>query len=82
MLASRHRLTRRESAEFLAQNGFQVAASTLAKYACVGGGPIFESFGRRPLYKPTDLLAWAQSRCSGPRRSTSDHPKAARPAAS
>lgn len=66
------RLTRREAAEFLKASGFPVAIATLAKYASVGGGPVFTSFGRRPLYTPTDLLSWAQERTTGPRRSTSD----------
>ncbi|MGE0153130.1 MAG: DNA-binding protein [Reyranellaceae bacterium] len=65
-------LTRKEASDFLTARGFKVAAGTLAKYACLGGGPIFQSFGRRPLYRPDDLLGWAQSRSSGPRRSTSD----------
>lgn len=69
---SYRRLNRREAAQFLADKGYPVAASTLAKYACIGGGPVFESFGRRPLYSETSLLAWAEARNSGPRRSTSD----------
>lgn len=71
------RLSRRDAAEYLTNNGYQTAPSTLAKLASVGGGPIFESFGRKPLYKPDNLLAWAEARSSGPRRSTSD-PGAAR----
>jgi hypothetical protein len=66
------RLSRREAAEFLTARGYRVAVATLAKLASVGGGPIFESFGRKPLYKESELLAWVQSRSSGPRRSTSD----------
>jgi len=69
---SDRRLTRREAAEFLSERGFRVASSTLAKYATVGGGPLFESFGRRPLYKAADLLTWVASKSTGPRRSTSD----------
>jgi hypothetical protein len=65
-------LLRREAAEFLTRVGYRTAASTLAKLASVGGGPPFRSFGRRPLYHPSDLIAWAQARCTGPRRSTSD----------
>jgi len=42
------------------------------KPASVGGGPTFESFGRRPLYREADLLAWAQARAMGPRRSKND----------
>tara|TARA_R110002074_G_scaffold344229_1_gene514653 strand:- start:186 stop:452 length:267 start_codon:yes stop_codon:yes gene_type:complete len=66
------RLTRREAADFLDEHGYPTAMATLAKYACQGIGPVFESFGRRPLYRPRHLLEWAQSRSTGPRRSTSD----------
>ncbi len=66
------RLTRAEAATFLSERGFRVAYATLNKYATVGGGPVYESFGRRPLYRPADLLAWVASRSSGPRRSTSE----------
>ena len=66
------RLTRTEAAAFLSERGFRVAYATMNKYATVGGGPAFEYFGRRPLYKPTDLLAWVASKTSGPRRHTSD----------
>lgn len=65
-------LSRQDAAQFLAEMGYPVAVSTLAKYATIGGGPVFESFGRKPLYKPKDLLAWIAERSSGPRRSTSD----------
>ncbi len=65
-------LTRREAAEFLTAHGYRVAPTTLAKYATVGGGPVYQCFGRKPLYKPADLLAWASSRTTGPLRSTSD----------
>ena len=66
------RLDRKEAAWFLTSHGYRTAPATLAKLACIGGGPTFESFGRRPLYRETDLLAWAQARSTGPRRSTSD----------
>lgn len=66
------RLTRTEAAAYLSERGYRVAYATLNKYATVGGGPTFESFGRRPLYKPSDLLAWVAERSSGPRRSTSE----------
>jgi hypothetical protein len=67
------RLSRKEAAEFLTSLGYKTAQATLAKLASVGGGPVFESFGRKPLYKTADLLNWAQARSSGPRRSTSDN---------
>lgn len=66
------RLTRAEAAAFLSERGYRVAYATLNKYATVGGGPVFQSFGRRPLYKPTDLMAWVAEKTSGPRRSTSE----------
>lgn len=66
------RLTRAEAAEFLSERGFRVAYATLNKYATVGGGPVFESFGRRPLYRPEDLLSWVTSKTSRPRSTTSE----------
>jgi len=66
------RLTRTEAAAFLTERGYRVAYATLNKYATVGGGPVFESFGRRPLYKPADLLAWVASKTTAPKRHTSE----------
>jgi len=66
------RLDRRQAAAFLTARGYRTAAATLAKLACIGGGPLFESFGRKPLYREADLLAWARTKTTGPRRSTSD----------
>lgn len=66
------RLTRTEAAAFLTERGYRVAYATLNKYATVGGGPVFESFGRRPLYRPADLLAWVASKTTAPRRHTSE----------
>jgi hypothetical protein len=65
-------LDRKEAAQFLTSHGYRTAPATLAKLACIGGGPTFESFGRRPLYREVDLLAWAEAKTTGPRRSTSD----------
>lgn len=66
------RLTRREAADFLTTRGYRVAPTTLAKYATVGGGPLFQCFGRKPLYRPADLVAWVEARTTGPLRTTSD----------
>lgn len=66
------RLRRRETAEALTEAGFPITESTLATKACRGGGPPFRSFGRIPLYRWGDSLAWAESRLSAPRRSTSE----------
>jgi hypothetical protein len=65
-------LSRKEAAQFLTDRGFRTAPATLAKLACLGGGPTFISFGRKPLYREADLIAWAEGRTTGPRRSTSD----------
>jgi hypothetical protein len=75
------RLDRKEAAQFLTAHGYRTAPATLAKLACIGGGPAFESFGRRPLYREADLLAWAQARSTGLRRSTSDPGAASAPSA-
>jgi hypothetical protein len=66
------RLDRQQAAAFLTANGYRTAPATLAKLASMGGGPVFASFGRKPLYREADLIAWAQARTTGPRRSTSD----------
>jgi hypothetical protein len=50
------------------------APGTLAKYAVIGGGPIFRRIGRFPLYAEDDLDRWITSKLSGPMRSTSDQP--------
>jgi hypothetical protein len=66
------KLDRKRAAQFLTERGYRTAPATLAKLACVGGGPTFQSFGRKPLYREADLLAWAEAKTTGPRRSTSD----------
>jgi hypothetical protein len=68
-------LTRREAAAYLIEkHGVlgAVTASTLAKLAVLGGGPVMYRFGHRVGYRRPDLDAWVLSRMSGPRRSTSD----------
>jgi hypothetical protein len=65
-------LDRKQAAVFLSQHGFKTAPATLAKLACLGGGPLFRSFGRKPLYSAADFLTWAEARTTGPRRLTSE----------
>ena len=65
-------LRRHELAAELTAHGFKIAAGTLATKATRGGGPPFRSFGRTPLYRWADALAWAESRLSAPRCSTSE----------
>jgi hypothetical protein len=57
-------LNRQEASTFLGEHGYRVAVASLNKWASVGGGPRFRKFGRRPLYAPSDLIAWAESRTS------------------
>jgi hypothetical protein len=49
-----------------------MAVATLAKLACLGGGPPYQKAGRVPLY-PVDLLdQWASARLGRVIRSTSE----------
>jgi hypothetical protein len=66
------RLRRDATAKALTEAGFPVAASTLAWFASMGGGPVFSKFGRYPTYRWGDSLVWAQSRLSRPVKSTSE----------
>jgi hypothetical protein len=59
-------LNRQEAAAFLCERGYRVAVASLNKWASIGGGPRFRKFGRRPLYAPSDLIAWAEARTSPP----------------
>jgi hypothetical protein len=52
-------LRRKEAAAYLTEQGFPTTASTLQKYATVGGGPQFMIFGNKALYSPVVLDAWA-----------------------
>jgi hypothetical protein len=65
-------LTRDQVAAALIEAGFPVKPKTLATKATRGGGPPYILFGRKPLYRWRDALAWAQSRCTEPRRSSSE----------
>jgi hypothetical protein len=65
-------LTRDALAKALTDAGFPVKAPTLATKATRGGGPPYQLFGVRPLYRWGDAVAWAESRLSAPRRSTSE----------
>jgi hypothetical protein len=61
------RLRRKSAADFLTEQGYPTSPATLEKMASIGGGPVFELYGRIPLYKPDNLLVWARSRLSPPR---------------
>lgn len=54
-------LTRGQAAEYCIKQGLPVSPKTLAKYACVGGGPKFRKFGTmRVIYKIEDLDEWIE----------------------
>jgi hypothetical protein len=65
-------LTRTQTALALTESGFPVADTTLATKATRGGGPPFQRFGRKPLYRWGDSLAWARARLTAPMKSTSE----------
>jgi hypothetical protein len=65
-------LPRARTAEALTEAGYPIKPATLATMGTRGGGPPFQLFGRKPLYRWGDSLAWAKGRLSEPRRSTSE----------
>jgi len=71
--AQYRRLRRSDASIYLKEKyGLDYKPSTLAKLACLGGGPRFEHAGRFPLYPEPELDAWASSRFSPLKTSTSD----------
>jgi len=68
------KLTRTETAAALTEAGYPTAPSTLATKATRGGGPPYQLFGRKPLYRWGNALEWAEGRLSKPIRSTSELP--------
>ncbi|NEH44760.1 hypothetical protein GR215_23220 [Rhizobium leguminosarum] len=70
---ARPRLRRTDVPAYLASTyGIDVAVSTLAKWATVGGGPAMQYSGRIPLYSIIELDVWATERLSKSVRSTSE----------
>jgi len=65
-------LTRDQTGAALTACGFPIKAKTLSTKASRGGGPPYQLFGPRVLYRWGDALKWAQARLSTPRRSTSE----------
>jgi len=65
-------LTRQALAAALKEAGFPVAEATLATKASRGGGPPYQLFGPKPLYRWGNSIAWARGRLTSPRRSTSE----------
>lgn len=65
-------LRRAATAAALTAMGYPTSEKTLATKATRGGGPPYRLFGRIPLYRWGDALAWAEGRTSAPRRTTSE----------
>jgi hypothetical protein len=65
-------LTRDKAAAALSEYGYPTTRLTLSTLASRGGGPVYRRYGRRALYRWADALAWAEGRCTPPRRSTSE----------
>jgi len=59
-------LDRASAAEFLTAMGLKTTAATLSTVASRGNGPIYFIFGRRALYRESDLLSWAETRLGEP----------------
>ncbi len=74
-------LVRADSAAALIAAGYPTSAATLATLATRGGGPPYQLYGRRPLYRLRDLLVWAEGKLSPPRHSSSEGLPAGRPSA-
>lgn len=67
-------LRRRAAGEYLRSHwGIPCSEKTLAKLACIGGGPIFRRCGRIPLYTTLDLDDYANAKIGKPVRSTSEY---------
>ena len=66
-------LRRDKAADFLQANYGFGTVETLAKLACIGGGPRFRKLGRFPVYTADDLQAWAMARLSDPVASTAEY---------
>ena len=65
-------LRRDKAAAYLQERYGAYTTDTLAKLACVGGGPRFQKLGPFPVYVPEDLDAWAMSRMTRAVGSTSE----------
>jgi hypothetical protein len=67
-------LRRDEAARFVRETySIPCSARTLAKFASIGGGPVYRYSGRFPIYDVADLAAWAKQKI-GPRvNSATEH---------
>lgn len=62
-------LTTIEAAAYIKEvHGVNVAPSTLERKRSKGGGPVFEKFNGKAIYRPPALDEWVRSNTSPPRR--------------
>lgn len=73
-------LRRKLTSDSLTEAGYPTSEKTLATLASRGDGPPYHLYGRYPLYKWGDALAWAQARLKPARCSTAEHERAAQTA--
>ena len=59
-------LQKGKTADALTEAGVPVKEGTLATKATRGGGPPYQRFGSRALYRWGDALLWAKGRLSAP----------------
>jgi hypothetical protein len=67
-----YNLSRKDLSNLLGSLSFPTAEGTLAKLACLGGGPPYRTFSNRAIYDPFVGLAWAYARTSRPKRFAAD----------
>jgi hypothetical protein len=66
-------MRRADAARYIREtHGIPCAPATLAKMACLGGGPAFRKAGKIPIYSRDDLDAWAKDRLGKLVHSTSE----------
>jgi hypothetical protein len=66
-------MRRADAARYIRETyGIPCASPTLAKYACIGGGPAFRKAGKFPIYSRDNLDAWANQRLGKLVSSTSE----------
>lgn len=65
-------LTREATAAALTAAGYPIKRKTLESMATRGGGPPYQTFGPRVLYRWKSSLAWAEARLTAPRFSTAE----------
>lgn len=71
-IRAKPRLRRDEACVYLsAMHGVVLAPASLARMACLGGGPVYAKFNRSPLYLKSDLDAWVLEKLGQPITNTS-----------